>query len=118
MILIIHTYAQVFTLKAMQIYIEKLNGDSITLDIEASDTIEAVKGKIQKKEGIAPDTQKLFNGEGQELFNGKPISEYNIQNGDTLQVVVNNNKLDITYVEALEKENAALKKKSSNSSTI
>jgi ubiquitin len=66
-----------------QVFVKTLTGKTVTLELSATDDIAVVKRKIQQKEGIPPDQQRLIYA-GMQLEDGRTVGDY----GLTIEVTV------------------------------
>ena len=95
--LIVSLFVFIPSFNAMQVFVEKTIGDALTLEVESSDTIEAVKAKIYSLDNtLLPENQILFF-DGTELEDGRTLADYNVKKENTLQVLLKEVKYKVIF---------------------
>jgi len=69
----------------MHIFVKTFTGKTITLDVESTESTENIKAKIQAKQGIPPEQQRLTYA-GKELEYGFNLQDYDIQKESTIDL--------------------------------
>ena len=71
----------------MQLFVKTMTGKTVSIEVEADESIEDVKAKIQEKEGIPPEQQRLIFG-GQQVDDSKTLGDYGVGDDDTFHLVL------------------------------
>ena len=84
------------------IFVKKVDGSAFTLMVELSDTIKSIKEKIEEKEGIPQNLQKLFYNGLPLVIDNTTLANNYIQNLSTIHLEIITTKQKIIYIKALD----------------
>lgn len=71
----------------MQVFVKTLTGKTISVDVEPDESVESLKAKIQEKEGVPIDQQRIIF-DGKQLDSLKSLADYDIDDDSTLHLVL------------------------------
>lgn len=71
----------------MLVKVKTLTGKEIEVDVEPKEKVIKIKERVEEKEGIPPQQQRLIFG-GKQMNDDKTIGEFNIEGGSVLHLVL------------------------------
>jgi ubiquitin len=71
----------------MQIFVRTITGKNLTLEVDPTDSVKALKEKIQEKEAI-PESQQRLIFAGKQLADERTMADYNVQNSAQISLML------------------------------
>ena len=99
LILLLSVFIYIPKVNAMQIFVKKLTGENIIVEVESSDTIEAVKQKIYEIDNnFLPENQRLIFS-GSKMEDGRTLADYSVQKESTIHLLltINNERFKVVF---------------------